>query len=303
MMEQLPRTGYGFTEREHYDEFRQLIYDDIVEKQQPMTVRQVFYRAVVKNYVEKTEKGYGYVQRDLVQMRRDGKMSYEWIIDASRHVRGMGAYEQPSMEGFIERRLESIPDGWSRELTTDHDISVQVWLEKEALAGIVGDIVLRWDVPLYCAKGYSSLTFIHEAAQDLERQAETFNRGARIFFFGDYDPSGQDAIATVQRDLSELAPRTAELGLEFVIVAVTPEQITEMNLPTRPTKRTDTRAAGFGNESVELDAIEPDVLRILVSQTMEQEFGEGAREALEQRVETECKELRKQLRKMLKKKD
>jgi len=36
---------------------------------------------------------------------------------------------------------------------------------------------------------------------------------------------------------------------------VTPEQITEWNLPSRPTKATDTRAKGFKGDSVELDAI------------------------------------------------
>src|SRR2546430_3726438 len=174
LMEQLPRTGKGFGgPNSLYDEFRQLLYD-IVEEQQPLTVRQVFYRAVVKGYVEKTEQGYGFIQRDLSKMRWNGMLPFEWIIDASRHVRGIGAYEQESMEGFIERRLEDIPDGWSRQLTTDHDFSIQVWLEKEALAGIVGGITPDWDVPLYCAKGYSSLTFIHGAAKDLERQAETF---------------------------------------------------------------------------------------------------------------------------------
>ena len=83
LMNYLPRTGKGFLEREFYNEFRQLLYD-IVEEQQPMTVRQVFYRAVVKGYVEKTEKGYGYIQRDLVTMRREGAMPYDWIIDVIR---------------------------------------------------------------------------------------------------------------------------------------------------------------------------------------------------------------------------
>ena len=121
--------------------------------------------------------------------------------------------------------------------------------------------VRRWDVPLYCARGYASLTFLHEAAMDLERK----DRPAKIFHFGDYDPSGQDAIATVQRDLPELAPKTAKHGFTFEIVAVTPEQIVNLGLPTRRTKKTDTRSANFGDESVESNAIEPNTLRQLVN--------------------------------------
>ena len=78
-----------------------------------------------------------------------------------------------------------------------------------------------------------ALTFIKEAAQDLENK----NRPAKIFHLGDYDPSGQDAIKTAQYDLRGLAPKTTnDHGLEFKIIAVTPQQIQEMNLPTRPTK-------------------------------------------------------------------
>jgi hypothetical protein len=243
MLERLPRSKYGFTANAHYDIYRELLYE-VVEEQQPMTVRQVFYRAVVKGYVEKTEKGYGYIQRDLVKMRREGAMPYDWIIDASRNVR------EPATWDTLEEYKKILADGYRRNLLADHKFSIQVWLEKEALAGVIEPITDKWDVPLYCAEGYSSLSFLYEAGQALEVR----NRPARIFHFGDYDPSGQDAIATVQRDLPELAPETERLGLKFHVVAVTPRQIEEMNLPTRPTKQSDTRAAGFGDVSVELDA-------------------------------------------------
>jgi hypothetical protein len=51
---------------------------------------------------------------------------------------------------------------------------------------------------------------------------------------------------------------------EFEVTAVTPEQIVQMELPTRPTKKTDPRARRVKGESVELDAFHPDKLRELV---------------------------------------
>jgi hypothetical protein len=291
-MKQLPRTGKGFLEREYYNEFRQLLYD-IIEGQQPMTVRQVFYRAVVKGYVEKTEQGYGFIQRDLVQMRWNGKLPFGWIIDTSRNTRGGQGWNQ-SVEEFMEEMFEEIPDRYTRNLLANHDFSIQVWLEKEALARVIWPMCMEWDVPLYCARGYSSLTFLHEAAQSLERK----DRPAKIFHFGDYDPSGQDAIATVQRDLPALAPKTAEHGLEFRIVAVKPEQIPEMNLPTRPTKRTDTRAASFGDESVELDAIEPNELRRMVTEILRGCFPAGAHRRNERLQEEGRREIRQRLREL-----
>ena len=53
-------------------------------------------------------------------------------------------------------------------------------------------------------------------------------------------------------------------------LAVTPEQIEEMDLPTRPTKTSDTRAAGFTGESVEVDAIPSPTLRAIVRAAIEQ---------------------------------
>jgi hypothetical protein len=287
MLEQLPRTERGFIGgQSDYDEFRQLLYA-VVDKYKPMTVRQVFYQAVVRNYVEKTEKGYGMIQRDLANMRRNGELPYEWIIDSSRNVRGWQGSNQ-SVEDFITSLPERIPYMHTRDLLADNHISVQVWLEKEALAEVVYPICQKWDVPLFCARGYASLSFLHEAAKDLESK----DRPTVILHLGDYDPSGQNAIETVQRDLPELAPKTAEHGFEFDIIAVTPEQIVELGLPTRPTKKSDTRSAGFGDKSVELDAIEPNVLRAMVDETLERAFPEGAREANEEQEARERDQIR-----------
>src|SRR5262249_30839638 len=51
--------------------------------------------------------------------------------------------------------------------------------------------------------------------------------------------------------------------------SVTPEQIAEWNPPIRPTKASS-RSKGFGNISVELDAIDLNALRALVQETIEQ---------------------------------
>jgi hypothetical protein len=63
-----------------------------------------------------------------------------------------------------------------------------------------------------------------------------------------------------------LAPRAAII---FRRVAVTEAQIAAWDLPTRPTKQTDSRAKGFGDISVELDAIEPNLLRAIVQDAIE----------------------------------
>jgi hypothetical protein len=89
---------------------------------------------------------------------------------------------------------------------------------------------------------------------------------AYIYHLGDFDPSGVNAGEKIESTLREMAP---DAEIFFERVAVTPEQIAAWDLPTRPTKTSDTRAKGFGEISVELDAIEPNQLRALVQETIE----------------------------------
>ena len=59
-------------------------------------------------------------------------------------------------------------------------------------------------------------------------------------------------------------------------VAVQPEQIEAWNLPSRPTKTSDSRSAKWlGGDSVELDAIDPNRLRALVRAVIEEHVDEG----------------------------
>lgn len=61
-------------------------------------------------------------------------------------------------------------------------------------------------------------------------------------------------------------------------------QIAEWNLPTRPTKKSDTRSKSFDGESVEVDAIEPDHLRSLCEEVIRRNIDGDKLERL-QRVE------------------
>ncbi len=136
-------------------------------------------------------------------------------------------------------------------------------MEKDALSSVIYPVTAEYDVPLMSARGYASLSFLHEAAECIA----DLDVPAYIYHFGDHDPSGINAAEKIEKTLRELAP-DAEICFERV--AVTPEQIRQWDLPSRPTKTTDTRAKKFGSDtSVELDAIEPDLLRDLVRACIE----------------------------------
>jgi len=137
-------------------------------------------------------------------------------------------------------------------------VYVEVWCEKDALAGVLMEETEVYDVPLMVARGYSSLSFLHSAAKAIEAKGKP----AYIYHFGDLDPSGVDAARDIEAKLRRYAPGAE---IHFERPAVTREQVERWNLPSRPTKTTDPRAKKFGSAtSVELDAIPARQLRELV---------------------------------------
>jgi hypothetical protein len=229
---------------------------NIVATMKPMTVRQVFYQATVAGVVEKSEAGYNKVQTDLVQMRRSGALPYDWLADNTRWQR------KPRSFNSVQHALNDTARFYRKSLWADADAYVEVWLEKDALAGVVMPVTSDYDVPLMVARGYASLSFLHSAAEYIgEIDVPTY-----IYHLGDFDPSGVNAGEKIEQTLKEMAPHAE---IHFKRIAVTPWQIENFDLPTRPTKTTDTRSKGFGSISVELDAIEPDLLRSLVRDHIE----------------------------------
>jgi hypothetical protein len=224
---------------------------------EPMTVRQVFYQAAVHGLVGKTEAGYVKVQTDLTLMRRDGTLPYHWLADNTRWQRKPRTFEG------VEDALRETARLYRKSLWANADTYVEVWLEKDALSGVVFPVTADYDVPLMVTRGYSSLSFLHYAAEYIE----TLDVPVYIYHLGDHDPSGVNAGEKIEETLRELAPNAKII---FRRIAVTPEQITRWNLPTRPTKQTDSRARRFGyGQSVELDAIEPNRLREIVRKVIE----------------------------------
>jgi hypothetical protein len=242
---------------------------EVVAAYRPMTVRQVFYQLVTRGVIDKTEAEYKQtVCRLLVQMRRDRDLPYGWIADNTRWMR------KPDSYGSVEAMLHNCQRTYRRALWNDQDAYVEVWLEKEALAGVLVDVTAEWDVPLMVTRGYPSVSFLYSAGE----QISALDCPVYLYYFGDRDPSGVDIDRFVERELRHHAP---DCDLTFRRVAVLPEQIERYGLQTRPTKKTDSRSKSFRGESVEVDAIDPDTLRGLcetcITQHIDQEQLERTR--------------------------
>ena len=169
---------------------------EIVEAQAPMTVRQVFYRATVEGLVEKSEAGYAAVQDDLAKLRRRGDVSYYDIADSTRFQC------RPKTYASVEEALKNTARFYRKSLWSEANAYVEIWLEKDALSGVIYPVTSEHDVPLMVARGYASLSFLHGAADAIS----DLDVPAYIYHLGDYDPSGVNAGEKIEETLRDLAP-------------------------------------------------------------------------------------------------
>jgi hypothetical protein len=224
---------------------------DIFDEMQPrLTVRQIYYSLTVRNVVPKTEAGYRQTCYHLAIMRKNGSLPYGWIADNTRW------FIRDTTYTGLDAALDRWQQAYRRDLWADQRDYVEIWVEKDALAGVISPITREYDVPLYVARGYGSMTFVYEAAEELKR----INKPTFIYHFGDFDPSGVDAAYKIRDGLTGHGA-----NINFQRVAVDEWQITNWKLPTRETKKKDPRAKAWGDKpSAELDAIPAPKLRELV---------------------------------------
>lgn len=237
------------------EEFKEAIYR-VLSDYNPMTVRQVFYQLVAHRVIEKAERMYDSVQQNLVKMRKDKIIPFSWISDNTRWIRKPDTYS--SMQQMLRYSVQT----YRRALWNEQGVYVEVWCEKDALAGLIIEETDPFDVPLMVSRGFSSITYLHEAAENIANKGKP----AYIYYFGDHDPSGKLIPEVLERNLREYAPGAE---IHFTQIAITEDQIKQYNLPTRPTKK-GSHKKDFVGESVELDALPASVLRGLVRRCITQ---------------------------------
>lgn len=226
---------------------------EIAAAERPCTIRSLFYRVMSRGLVPKTEQGYAVVQRQALKMRRAGVLPYSWITDGSR------LRLKPRSFSGAQAALENTALMYRRDLWIDQGVHVEVWSEKDAIRGVIFPVTAEYDVPLMISRGFSSETFLYETADDINCEG----RPAVIYHLGDHDRDGVRAWEDIQRKMRRFVDDNIDLTFERV--AVTPEQITALDLPTRPDKTN----SGFG-DCVEVDAIPSSALRHLVREAIEQ---------------------------------
>lgn len=220
-----------------------------------LTLRQVYYQLVARDYIPNNERSYKNTGNLINDARMAGLIDWLAIQDRTRNIRRNSHWGSPA------DIMGSVLYSYAIDRRKDQPNYIEVWVEKDALIGIVQQISSKLDVPCFSCRGYVSASEMWSAAQRFIRQDHRERRV--ILHLGDHDPSGKD----MTRDIAE---RLDIFGADVEVqrIALNWDQIDQYSPPPNPAKLTDSRAgayiAEFGHESWELDALEPKVLTGLI---------------------------------------
>ena len=225
-----------------------------------MTLRQLFYRFVVANLIPNEQRAYTNLGELIKKARLAGLIDWEAIEDRTRSLRENSHWRDPA--SIVAACIDSYAiDKWA-----DQPKRPEVWIEKDALIGVIIPICEELDVAHFSCRGYVSTSEMWVAGQRIEAHRENTIQSQEtiILHLGDHDPSGMHMTDDIEDRLSLFASQWVEVNR----LALNMDQIRHYAPPPNPAKMSDTRApeyvARFGSDSWELDALPPDVLVDLI---------------------------------------
>lgn len=265
-----------------------------------LTLRQLFYQFVSRDLLPNKQRSYDRIGSIVNDARLAGLIDWDHIVDRTRNVVEWQSYDSPAAAA------RATADRYRRARWADQPYHVEVWIEKDALVGVIEGICSRLMVPYFSCRGYTSQSEMWGASQ---RLGEALRQGkdVKILHLGDHDPSGIDMSRDIHsrlrlfmatdyfRENSDLEHEEVWTWIDgrFEVdrIALTMDQIDEFEPPPNPAKMTDSRATDYvrryGYESWELDALSPDTLADLISDGVREVRDEEAWEIAVQREKDE----------------
>jgi hypothetical protein len=238
------------------DEYRNLGYR--------LSVRQLYYQLVSRDYIENLARSYKRIVGLVSDARQAGLVDWEMIEDRGRETVVNPHWSSPAEIIRASAKHYGI-DRWEGQ-----PCYVEVMVEKDALSGIMVPVCRKLDIRFTANKGYSSNSALYEAGK---RFSTAMNRGLRahLFYLGDHDPSGID----MTRDIGDrLDLFTYRRPIAIHRLALNYDQVEQWQPPENPAKENDKRYRSYkekyGKSSWELDAVEPRILAGLVEEAVRQ---------------------------------
>lgn len=256
------------------------ILEEYDEQGLVLTLRQLYYQFVARDLFPADRRfllvGKKWVRSDSASATPNAEPNYKWLGGVISDARLAGLVDWRLMEDRtreLEEQakwdtpadiIEAVADQYREDLWRTQKWRPEVWIEKDALIGVIERPCNDLRVPYFACRGYNSQSAAYEAAQRFRRYARTGQKPI-ILHFGDHDPSGLD----MTRDNRERFDTFNGFGaVKAKRLALNMDQVEQYNPPPNPTKSSDARAqeyiAQYGESSWELDALEPTVIGQLI---------------------------------------
>ena len=237
--------------------------------------------------LDNTDRSYKRLGSIISDARLAGLVDWSAIEDRTRFLRGITEWDSPADTVRAAARDYRV-DYWKGQ-----KIRPEVWIEKDALVGVIENVCKELDVDFFSCRGYVSQSEIWNAGRRILRRRRRQGQATLILHLGDHDPSGID----MTRDIRERVGLFAEQpNLPVARLALNMDQVQQYNPPPNPAKLSDARAAGYvaeyGGESWELDALNPSVMEGLIRDAVDEvlDSNSGDRQLWEERHEDEDRE-------------
>lgn len=226
-----------------------------------LTLRQLYYQFVSRGLIENTQREYKKLGDIVSNGRLAGLISWEAIVDRTRDLKRNPHWTGP------KQFMDVVTPQFAMDKWEGQEYRPEVWIEKDALIGVIERICRSLDVAYFSCRGYTSQSEMWVASQRLKEYQDE-GQTPVIIHLGDHDPSGKD----MTRDIDERLALFLGSGVEVNRIALNMNQVRQYNPPPNPAKITDSRAEGyikeFGRQSWELDALDPRVLAELIEDTI-----------------------------------
>lgn len=225
-----------------------------------LTLRQLYYQFVARDLLPNKQSEYKRLGAVINDARLAGLLDWDYIVDRTRNLRGLPHWDNPHSV------IRSAASSYRTERWAGQPHRVEVWIEKDALVGVITRVCQRYDVDYFSCRGYTSQSELWGAAQRMIGYQRAGQKPV-IIHLGDHDPSGVDMTRDIQERM-----RLFEADVEVRRIALNMDQVREHNPPPNPAKLTDSRAGGYirehGRSSWELDALEPALLDQLIEENI-----------------------------------
>jgi hypothetical protein len=223
---------------------------------QPITGRGIGYKLFTAKLITSMARSeMKRVYRLLKEAREEGIIPGEWIVDESRELESVASWND------AEEYARCVINGYRRDYWNQQPVRVEVWSEKGTVRGVLRPVLDRYGVGFRVMHGFGSATEVHKIADDFD------GRPLIVLYVGDWDPSG---LWMSERDLPERLSRYDGHHVVLKRIALTRDHLAD--LPSFPAadKKKDPRyrwfVENFGDRCWELDALDPNDLRVCVEE-------------------------------------